>query len=382
MTEKDANTLLEQIRNIIWNRPLDGELEDKNQAEENLSVSSPDRKFYIAEELKQLHASLKHIIGQIKQVINRDYRQQRDFTGAFSEMFHEMMVQLELRENKLKEQVEKERRFNALLVSIMDSLKEWVIVTEEETGEILYANELAKKRFYDPETGGIVCEKDCPFMARLQSCQGQNTEQRYEFQCFHDKIFQVKAYSLLWEDKKAVVHLITDITYQKENEAYLEVMAYKDELTGLNNRRNCLETIDSYIEKGVPFSICMIDLDDLKQINDQHGHLHGDEYLKLVSEEIKRSACEEDFTCRYGGDEFVVLFKDCNEQTAAEKLSAIDRNLAAGKKKYPMSISYGVVYVETGTDVLSESVLKMADEKMYCFKRERKQKKRKEGSVI
>lgn len=382
MTEKDANTLLEQIRNIIWNRPADGKLEDKNQAEGNLSVSSPDRKFYMAEELKQLHASLKHIIGQIRQVINGDYSGQRELTGTFSEMFHEMIVQSELRENKLKEEVDKERRFNALLVSIMDSLKELVIVTQEETGEILYANELAKKRFHDPETGGIACGDDCPFMARLQSCQGQESEQRYEFQCFHDKIFQVKAYSLLWEDKKAVVHLITDITYQKENEAFLEVMAYKDELTGLNNRRNCLETIDSYIEKGVSFSICMIDLDDLKQINDQHGHLHGDEYIKLVSEEIKKSACEEDFTCRYGGDEFVVLFKGCDEQTAAHKLAVIDQNVAAGKKKYPMSISYGAVYVEVGTDVLSESVLKMADERMYRFKRERKQKKQNESSMI
>jgi diguanylate cyclase (GGDEF)-like protein len=408
MTEKDANILLEQIRNIILNRPVNGELEDKNQvfldlqealsylshclmesneflknlSEGNLSVPSPDRKNYMAGELKQLHASLKHIIWQTKQVINGDYRQQVDFMGAFSEVFNEMVVQLELRENKLREQAEKERRFNTLLVSIMDSLKEWVLVTDEETGEILYANELAKKRFYDPETGGIACGKNCPFMARLQSCQGHEREQRYEFKCFHDKIFQVKAYSLLWEDRKAVVHLISDITYQKENEAFLEVMAYKDELTGLNNRRNCLHTIDSYIEKGVPFSICMIDLDDLKQINDQHGHLHGDEYIKFVSEELKKSACEEDFTCRFGGDEFVVLFKDCDEQTAAGKLDAIDQNLSAGSKEYPMSISYGVVYVEKGMDFLSETVLKMADEKMYCFKRERKQKKLEEDRMI
>ncbi len=354
MTEKDANTLLEQICNMIWNRPAGGKLEDKSQAGR-----------------KPLYASIKQIIGQVKQVIKENYRQKRNFTSAFSGLFHEVSVQLE-----------KEKKFNTLLVSILDRLKEWVIVTEEETGEILYVNKLAKKRFYDPETGGIVCEKDCPFMARIQSCHGQEAEQRYEFRCFHDKIFQVKAYSLLWEDKKAVVHLITDITCQKETEAYLEVMAYKDELTGLNNRRNCLKTIDNYIKSGIPFSICMIDLDDLKQINDQDGHLHGDEYIKLVSEEIKKSACEEDFTCRYGGDEFVVLYKGCSQQTAAERLAAIDRNLASGDKKYPMSISYGVVYVETGTDVLPESVLKIADERMYAFKRERKQMKENGDGLI
>jgi diguanylate cyclase (GGDEF)-like protein len=172
-----------------------------------------------------------------------------------------------------------------------------------------------------------------------------------------------------------MVHLITDITYQKENEAFLEVMAYKDELTGLNNRRNCLHTIDSYIEKGDPFSICMIDLDDLKQINDQFGHLHGDAYIKLVSEELKKSASEGDYTCRFGGDEFVVIYKECSEMEALLKLMAIDKSISKETGDYPMSISYGVVNVSGGPEILSETVLKMADEKMYCFKRNRKQKK-------
>jgi diguanylate cyclase (GGDEF)-like protein len=298
-----------------------------------------------------------------------------NFMGDLSEVFHEMIVQQEQREKKLREQAEKERRFNTLLVSIMDCLKEWVVVTDESTGEVLYINDLAKKRFYDPSNNTTVCGKDCPLLMRLQSCQGNNQEQRYEFKCSHDQIFQVKAYSLLWEDRKAMVHLITDITYQKENEAFLEVMAYKDELTGLNNRRNCLHTIDSYIEKGDPFSICMIDLDDLKQINDKYGHLSGDAYIKLVSEELKKSASEGDYTCRFGGDEFVVIYKECSEMEALLKLSAIDQSISKETGEYPMSISYGVVNVLNSPEILSETVLKMADEKMYCFKRNRKQKK-------
>ena len=106
---------------------------------------------------------------------------------------------------------------------------------------------------------------------------------------------------------------MTDITYQRENEAFLEVMAYKDELTGLDNRRSGLRTSDSYIQKGIPFSLCMIDMDGLKNINDLYGHLYGDEYIKSVSQVLMDSARDIDITCRFGGDEFIVLFRGGDE---------------------------------------------------------------------
>ena len=70
----------------------------------------------------------------------------------------------------------------------------------------------------------------------------------------------------------------------------------------------------------------------------------------------------------------MVVYKNCGEREALEKLRAIDERVSDGKKEYPMSISYGVVYVGNSPDILSETILKMADEKMYCFKRTRKEK--------
>lgn len=401
MTEKDASVLLEQIRNIILNRPVTGELEErdqvfsdldqtvsflshclmesneflKNLAEGNLNVPMPSRYNFQAGQLKQLHAALKHLAWQTDQVIKGDYKQRVNFMGDFSRAFNEMVVQLEKRENRLKEQVEKNKRFNALLISIMDSLKEWVVVIEEETGDILYTNESARKHFYDPGTGQYTCgEGDCPLMARLKSHTGLSQELRYEFKCSRNKTFQVKSYSLLWGEKRAAVHLMTDVTYQKENEAFLEVMAYKDELTGLDNRRSGLRTIDTFIQKGIPFSLCMIDMDGLKNINDRFGHLYGDEYIKFVSKALKESAGDTDFTCRFGGDEFVALFRDCGEQATEEKMGLIDKKLAAGGRVYPMSISYGVVYVAKEMGLSPEAALNIADERMYRLKRRRKRK--------
>jgi len=173
---------------------------------------------------------------------------------------------------------------------------------------------------------------------------------------------------------------MTDVTYQRENEAFLEVMAYKDELTGLDNRRSGLRTIDSCIQKGIPFSLCMIDMDGLKNINDLYGHLYGDEYIKSVSQVLKDSARDIDITCRFGGDEFIMLFRGCDEQTAEERMDLIDKKLSELAKVYPMSISYGVVYVEEGTELSPEAALNIADERMYRFKRQRKKKNNGLGS--
>ncbi|WP_349946070.1 GGDEF domain-containing protein [Lacrimispora sp. BS-2] len=400
MTEKDASVLLEQIRNIILNKPVSGELEEKTQvfsdleqavfylshclmesneflknlAEGNLDVPLPARHNFQAGELKQLYAALKHLTWQTGQVIKGDYKQRVNFMGDFSRAFNEMVVKLEKRENELKEQAEKIKRFNRLLISIMDSLKEWVVVIDEENGAVLYTNEAARRRFYDPGTGQYACgEENCLLMDRIKSYAGLEQELRYEFKCARNKTLQVKSYSLMWEEKKAVVHLVTDITYQRENEAFLEVMAYKDELTGLDNRRSGLRTIDSYIQKGIPFSLCMIDMDGLKSINDQFGHLLGDEYIKSVSEALKESARDIDFTCRFGGDEFIMLFRDCEKQFAEERMDLIDKKLSDAELNYPMSISYGVVYIPKGTALSPEAALNMADERMYRFKRQRKQ---------
>lgn len=400
MTEKDTHVLLEQIYNIILNKPVEWDMEEnqgvdmdlqkavsylsqcltesnqllKSLAEGNLEVPLPDRHNFLAGELKQLHAALKHLTWQTGQVIKGDYKQRINFMGEFSQAFNEMVVQLAKRENEMKQ-------FNALLESVMDSLKEWVVVTEEKTGDILYTNELARKRFFDfqPETA---CHGDtCPLLKEIISHSELEYELRYEFQCPMHNYFQIKSYPTLWKDKRAVVHLITDITYQRENEAFLEAMAYKDELTGLNNRRLCLDTIASLMQERTPFSVCMIDMDELKNVNDQFGHMYGDEYIRNVSGAIKEIVRDVDFAYRFGGDEFVILFRDHKAQTARNKLKLINKRMSANHANYPMSISYGVFYVEPGQNMPPDMVLNLADERMYRFKRRRKKRKNSQAGI-
>ncbi len=321
MTEKDAHVLLGQIQSIITNKPVTGQLEGDTPV----------------------------------------YKELQDTVSDLSRCML-----------KMNQQVTRSRGFNSLLLAIINSLKDWVVVTEEQTGKILYTNDLVKKRFYNDETGQFICGEACGLMDRLQSPGKIEDKQKFEYQCKQKKFFQVESHWVQWEDTRAVIHLITDVTFQKETEAYLEVMAYKDELTGLNNRRCCISTIDEYMNAEPLFALCMIDLDGLKTINDQFGHLNGDQYLTCVSRELKESVNQGDFICRFGGDEFVILYRGITEEEAEKRLAEVNQNLATNPVGYSMSFSYGIVCIKKEMNLLPETAIKIADEKMYQFKRMRK----------
>ena len=125
------------------------------------------------------------------------------------------------------------------------------------------------------------------------------------------------------------------------------------------------------------FSIGMIDMDGLKFVNDNLGHLEGDEYIRTVANGIVSLARDTDTICRIGGDEFIVILPKCKEEVLEKKLYELNINLEKLSKKYEMSISYGVVYVDSDTKLLEQEILEQADEKMYKFKKFRK-KERKE----
>lgn len=409
MKEKDIEILLMQIRNIILSKPIEDKIEDKLETKSqeledlqkvifylsnclsesneflknisigNLDANPPSKHNFLAGSLKELHLGLKNLVHHTNQVVNGDYKQRLDFMGNFSEIFNEMVIQLEKREKELQNQAEENKKMTTFLISIIESLNDWVIVIEKETGEVLYANESAKRMLYNPNLKKYMCGEECNLMLKLKCCINIDEEQDFEFTCpCSSKTLLVKSYFLEWENKNATVHMIKDVTYQKENETYLETIAYKDDLTGLHNRRSCLKNIDKLMKSDTPFSICMIDLDDLKYVNDQFGHFYGDEYIKTVATQLKQSIRDIDFVYRYGGDEFVVLLSNCKEKDAEEKMAMIDNKISSEQNGYPMSMSYGVVYVTKEINLPLDEIIHRADEKMYEFKRNRKKNRKKE----
>ena len=105
------------------------------------------------------------------------------------------------------------------------------------------------------------------------------------------------------------VQRLVDIASFRRRESILQDEANRDPLTGLLNRRGLQAAMASLSEGDLPLAVCLFDLDDLKKVNDTHGHDAGDRMLRAFADLLRRQTRAEDIHCRYGGDEFVVILK-------------------------------------------------------------------------
>jgi diguanylate cyclase (GGDEF)-like protein len=113
------------------------------------------------------------------------------------------------------------------------------------------------------------------------------------------------------EGKAAVEKARAEICNYQTKLEKAEQVASCDSLTGLRNRRWVENLIERQIEAGLPLCVAVLDLDDFKKVNDDHGHLVGDELLKQFARELKSACRSSDVIGRWGGDEFIILL-DCS----------------------------------------------------------------------
>ena len=153
-------------------------------------------------------------------------------------------------------------------------------------------------------------------------------------------------------------------------------VAESDALTGLPNRRALdLRMADACVtaaETGRPLSVAICDIDRFKLVNDAHGHLVGDEVIRLVGAAL--ADVGDAFVSRYGGEEFVVLFEDRTPQDAAARIDTIRRALSerdikitsTGRRLGRITFSAGVAAL--GPCGLPAAMLRRADRALYRAK--------------
>lgn len=148
-------------------------------------------------------------------------------------------------------------------------------------------------------------------------------------------------------------------------------ISIRDELTQLLNRRGALVCIDKALAvKASSYAVIIIDVDDLKGINDNHGHAAGDAFLTKVGEALHQSVREADICARLGGDEFLVFASGCDLDAAAETARRIlgkvsSHDIGHGPRNFGVSI--GICVASPGQADF-EAMYRNADEALYKAK--------------
>lgn len=201
-----------------------------------------------------------------------------------------------------------------------------------------------------------------------------------------ETVWLVLGVSLVRDESGRVLYVIaqtTNISDRKQVEADLRDEASRDPLTELANRRLIERAITLEIERakrlGDRSALLMMDLDDFKAINDEHGHEVGDRALKFFADELARQVRSSDLAARLGGDEFVVLMTDVEPERAqaiAEELIYHFEKVVFSFRGLGLScaISAGWSTIDADTESPAQA-LAAADHSMYEVKRARKSRR-------
>ena len=208
----------------------------------------------------------------------------------------------------------------------------------------------------------------------------------YSFLTAESKI-KKPVYALLEELKEMDLidkDFAKEINLSKKNEltamsSYIDELIY-DGLTKVYNRRAGIPKLSRMIsnqEIGYRiYSLCYIDINGLKQVNDELGHKYGNDLIITVVDVVKSHIREEDFVIRLGGDEFLIVFMNVDINVAEKiwgRISKVYEEINESlEKPYIISVSHGIVGCNNEDKCDVDTLIKMADEKMYEEKRETK----------
>jgi diguanylate cyclase (GGDEF)-like protein len=189
---------------------------------------------------------------------------------------------------------------------------------------------------------------------------------------------EIAARTISYGDGSARLLEFRDVGERKVTQQRVSFLAHHDALTGLPNRElmraRLSEAAARATAAGKSFAVMWIDLDHFKDINDIHGHMMGDQILKMVADKLKFEMPADTMIARLGGDEFVVLCEDIHDASEARLIGQqlrrlLNRPFDLGEKQLTVGASIGLaVYPDDSNS--AEDVLKNADLALFHAKSE------------
>ncbi|VVB81368.1 Diguanylate cyclase, GGDEF domain [uncultured archaeon] len=169
------------------------------------------------------------------------------------------------------------------------------------------------------------------------------------------------------DDISEVLYELTRVLSRLSQYEKVQESAVTDALTGLSNRAELVKKFDDIHSKLAktqqPISVMMLDIDNFKKYNDTQGHPEGDRVLKAVAEIIKNATPKESISCRYGGEEFMMVMP-FEQQKAKETAEQIRADI---EKTCPLTVSIGIMTC-MNSSVSRETLVREADRALYRAK--------------
>jgi diguanylate cyclase (GGDEF)-like protein len=176
---------------------------------------------------------------------------------------------------------------------------------------------------------------------------------------------------------RAGIHIFRYLSGESvETDYHKEIyrLTISDPLTGVYNKRYFLEYLERELARSIryqrPLALILLDLDRFKAINDQLGHLAGDDTLREVAARLKDKTRQEELLARYGGEEFAVVLPETNLEGAVligERLRRLvgEQPFCFGGQKHHVTVSLGVAVMDGTVPLSVEDLIREADARLY-----------------
>lgn len=378
----------------------------------DLSAPSPAVGGPVAGSLKSLHASLKHLTWQTQQIAAGDFSQRVDFLGEFSRAFNMMVERLEESRARLEAMNQQLQIDNVQLRDLSEALRESegrFRHIAENVSDVIWTLDRSMEHFtyISPSIANLrglsVAEameetleqamtseslvKIRKLLTNKRSASGSGKDGFFsevlevEQLCRTGRHINVEIVVTIITDSdgrlKEFIGISRDISARKMAEDRLKFQSTHDATTGLYNRAFFDAELELTIHQNrFPVSLIVADLDGLKRINDTLGHEAGDQLIKGAAEILQMAFRGSDTVARTGGDEFVMLLPEMDQDGALAAVDRIRDCMQAFNSEYEgplVSISLGSATAATADEI--PLALKDADERMYADKVQRKQQR-------
>ncbi len=385
---RELQKLIGQINQLIQNLNEINHLAI-NLSEGKLDEQIPSRHNYMAGPLKQLHSQLSILQLSMKQLQSGYVVSKLEHEGGLFEAFNDLIDKVVVASTKEENNSESKTytsfnswRYHQILQAL--NMLHISVLEVDSNGRVVYANRPAKAilgeiEYFPSEHKG---SKILEVIEKLSKEENSFPVLKEIHENISDTWYRITSDRFLLPNGHALyIHMIEDVSEWKTNECQLMMSATMDAMTATYNRKAGVEELEKVlacIDPSKMYCIAFIDIDNLKTINDTYGHCEGDYTIKSIAKVLLSSVRDVDIVCRYGGDEFFIIFKNCSEEAAEKLITRMYEELkkidCKNPKPYKLSFSYGIASCSNCCDSDSKvaDLLKLADQRMYRYKTQKK----------